>query len=114
MISPRAGMLAAAIAALALGYLGLSGPVLAADAVRGSVLYETRCKACHASSVRNQGARKAKSFEGVRAQVLRWSKEVGGSWSADEIDDVTLYLNRRFYRFPCPQSVCPKQAALER
>ena len=113
MTSPRAGRLAGLIAALALGYLGLS-PALAADAVRGGVLYDTRCKACHGSSVRNQGARKAKSFDGVRAQVLRWSKEVGGSWSADEIDDVTLYLNRRFYRFPCPQSVCPKQAALAR
>jgi mono/diheme cytochrome c family protein len=114
MISPRAGMLAAMIAALVLGYLGLSGPALAADAVRGGVLYETRCKACHGSSVRSKGARKAKSFDGVRTQVLRWSKEAGGRWSEDEIDDVTLYLNRRFYRFPCPQSVCPKQAALAR
>lgn len=114
MISPRVGTLAVAIAALTLGYFGLPGAALAADAVRGSMLYETRCIACHASSVRSKGARKAKSFDALRAQVLRWSKEAGGSWSADEIDDVTLYLNRRFYRYPCPQSVCRNQAALAR
>jgi mono/diheme cytochrome c family protein len=70
------------------------------------MLYETRCNACHASSVHQRKARKAKSFDGLRAQVLRWSAEVGGSWSGDEIDDVTLYLNQRYYRFGCPQSVC--------
>jgi mono/diheme cytochrome c family protein len=93
------------IAALALGLAGLCAPA-AANAERGGLLYETRCNACHASSVHQRNARKAKSFDGLRAQVLRWSAEVGGGWSGDEIDDVTLYLNQRYYRFPCPQSVC--------
>jgi mono/diheme cytochrome c family protein len=99
-------MLKAVIASLALGLAGLSGSAVAADPGRGSMLYETRCNACHASSVHQRKARKAKSFDGLRAQVLRWSAEVGGSWSGDEIDDVTLYLNQRYYRFRCPQSVC--------
>lgn len=99
-------MLRGVIASLALGFSGLSGPVMAADAERGGMLYETRCKACHTSSVHKEDARKAKSFDDLRAQVLRWSAEAGGSWSANEIDDVTLYLNQRFYRFPCPQIVC--------
>ena len=108
-------MLKAVIASLALGLAGLCGSVVAADPGRGSVLYETRCSACHASSVHQRNARKAKSFDGLRAQVLRWSAEVGGSWSGDEIDDVTLYLNQRYYRFPCPQSVCKAdQASLAR
>jgi mono/diheme cytochrome c family protein len=94
------------IASLALGLAGMSALLAAADAERGKTLYETRCNACHATSVHQRSARKAKSFDGLRAQVLRWSAEVGGSWSADEIDDVTLYLNQRYYRFRCPQSVC--------
>ena len=99
-------MLKTVIASLALGLAGLSGAALAADPGRGSMLYETRCIACHSSSVHQRSARKAKSFDAVRAQVVRWSNEVGGSWSGDEIDDITLYLNQRYYRFPCPQSVC--------
>ena len=112
---PQSRRLRAAIASLGLSLAGLSGAQAAADAERGRILYETRCVACHASSIHNRGARKAKSFDGVRAQVLRWSAEAGGGWSADEIDVVNLYLNQRYYRFPCPRSVCKAdQASLAR
>lgn len=111
MISLRNCVHGALSASLALGFFGLSGRVTAADAARGGMLYEMRCKACHASSVHKPGARKAKSFDALRAQVLRWSAEAGGRWTADEIDDVTLYLNQRFYRFRCPQSVCKTNQA---
>jgi mono/diheme cytochrome c family protein len=104
-------MMKAVIASLALGLAGLCGSAVAADPGRGSLLYETRCNACHASSVHQRSARKAKSFDDVRVQVVRWSAEVGGSWSGDEIDDVALYLNQRYYRFPCPQSVCKADRA---
>ena len=108
-------MLKAVLWSLALGLAGLPGAALAADSARGGVLYETRCSACHASSVHNRDARKATSFDSLRVQVLRWSAEAGGSWSGDEIDDVTLYLNQRYYRFPCPQSMCKAdQASLVR
>ncbi|MBE0622187.1 MAG: hypothetical protein IH605_16475 [Burkholderiales bacterium] len=104
MIRPKVGILGAMIASLALGWV--TGAQAFADAERGKMVYETRCTACHASSVHNQGSRKAKTFDALRAQVLRWSAEVGGAWTADEIDDVTLYLNQRYYRFPCPQTLC--------
>ena len=78
----------------------------AADADRGKILYETRCTACHKASVHQREARKAASFKGVREQVARWSAEVRSGWSRDEIDDVTLYLNNRYYGFPCPDAVC--------
>ena len=105
----------AAIASLTLNLAGLSAAQAAADAERGRILYETRCSACHATSVHNRSARKAKSFDGVRTQVLRWSAEAGGNWTADEIDDVTQYLDRRYYSFPCPLSVCKaNQASLAR
>lgn len=106
MISPRVGLLRALIAALALGFAGLCWAQGPADAERGKVLYETRCSACHASSVHQRNARKAKSFDSLRVEVLRWSVEAGGSWSAGEIYDLTLYLNQRYYRFPCPPTLC--------
>ncbi len=108
-------MARAATASLAVGLMILSAPVKSADAERGGRLYETRCRACHSISVHNRGARKAKSFDGIRAQVERWSGEVGGNWTAEEIDDVTVYLNQRYYRFRCPASMCKaNQAALGR
>jgi len=107
---PRSGVFATALVALALACATPAG-AHAADAERGKVLYETRCSACHESSVHQRNARKAKSFAGVRAQVLRWSGQVGGIWSADEIDSVTQYLNRRYYGFPCPQSMCKADQA---
>ena len=106
MISPRHGRLRALIASLALGFAGLCWAQGPADAERGKILYETRCSACHASSVHQRNARKATSLDSLRAQVLRWSVETGGSWSAGEIDDLTLYLNQRYYRFPCPPPLC--------
>lgn len=115
ILGRRAGLLPAAIASLALGLAGLSAAQAAADAERGKNLYETRCSACHAISVHQRNSRRAKSFDGLRAQVLRWSAETGGSWSAEEIDAVTMHLNQRYYRFPCPQSVCKaNQASLAR
>jgi len=115
MIRPHVGILAAVIGSLASGFFGLPAAQAFADAERGKMLYETRCSACHETSVHKQGSRKAKSFEGVRAQVLRWSAEVGGVWSVDEIDDLTLYLNERYYHFPCPQKLCrADQASIAR
>src|SRR5512141_1235463 len=107
----RFGMSSAAIAFLALSLTAASAAQSATGAERGKLLYETRCGACHATSVHKRSARKAKTFDGLRAQVLRWSAEAGGSWSGDEIDDVAQYLNQRYYRFHCPQSVCKDNQA---
>lgn len=92
---------------LAMAYVMCAlAPAYGADAERGRVLYETRCDLCHGASVHVREARRATSFEGVRAQVARWNAELGGAWSAVEINDVTVYLNNRYYSYPCPESVC--------
>jgi cytochrome c5 len=78
----------------------------AADADRGMVLYEARCVACHSTSVHNRDARKAKTFADVREWVSRWSNFLGSDWGPTEIDDVSRYVNDRFYGFPCPTQIC--------
>ncbi|MEO5676841.1 MAG: hypothetical protein ABIQ84_04775 [Usitatibacter sp.] len=27
-------------------------------------------------------------------------------WTGEEVDDVSLYLNGKYYRYPCPPRVC--------
>lgn len=78
----------------------------AADPDRGRALYELRCLACHAESVHARPKRVARDFEDVRAWVARWNTTLKLRWSAEEIEDVTLYLNTTYYRYPCPPTVC--------
>lgn len=81
-------------------------PAAAADVERGRNLYETRCNVCHATGVHIRPSRKATTFEGIRQQVVRWSRELGGAWGMEDIDDVTVFLNDRYYFFRCPASIC--------
>ena len=86
----------------------LAAPALAlgADDGRGRALYETACDRCHDTSVHQREVRKAKSISAIRAEVERWSKDLGVGWSGEEIDDVTVYLNKRYYFFDCPKRLC--------
>ena len=76
------------------------------DLARGQALYEARCADCHDRSVHGRAVRSAASFEQIRAFVVRWQREVGADWQPDEIDAVTHYLNERYYRLPCPTTIC--------
>lgn len=78
----------------------------AADGDRGMVLYDTRCVACHNTGVHNRDKRRALNFADVREWVSRWSNFLGSDWGPTEIDDVTRYVNDRFYGFPCPTDIC--------
>lgn len=98
------------LTAALVGALALPVPLTtsAQDAARGRDLYETSCVGCHSKSVHNRAARKAGSFEALRVEVTRWNKEMGGAWRTEEINDVTVFLNDRYYKFQCPQTVCGK------
>jgi mono/diheme cytochrome c family protein len=92
--------------AAAVPLLGAVWQADAADRDRGMVLYEARCVACHTTSVHNRENRKAKSYAEVREWVTRWSNFLGSDWGPAEIEDVSRYVNDRFYSFPCPVEVC--------
>ncbi|MCG6865359.1 MAG: cytochrome c [Thiogranum sp.] len=79
--------------------LGISGSAAAEQFDRGQALYENHCQACHEDwAHKREQARAVGSLDALRARVSGWSVHSGLDWSAEEIDDVTSYLNRRFYK----------------
>lgn len=99
------------LAAVAGCLVALAAPAGAANPARGKSLYETRCWVCHETSVHSRKPQAARSFDDIRAFVVRWDKELGGGWTSEDITDVTMYLNYRYYTFPCPRSICPAEQA---
>jgi hypothetical protein len=83
-----------------------TGGVLGANAERGGELYESRCGECHSESVHGREKRVATDFSEVRRWVSRWNENLKLRWGDEEIDDVTVYLNKTYYRYACPPQVC--------
>ena len=71
----------------------------AADAARGKLLYETNCSECHTKSVSGRTNRIAKSVSDIRKWVIQWEGYKGYRWSDEDVEDVTQYLNDRFYKY---------------
>jgi mono/diheme cytochrome c family protein len=102
--------LAAGLLAVAIVALGAAGPTSAADAARGRALYEAQCGGCHNESVHNDNSRKARNFEEARGRIADFSAQLKTGWKSAQVDDVAVYLNERYYSFPCPAKLCPKPA----
>jgi hypothetical protein len=100
-VPPRI-VLAAAVAAAACA----AAPARAADAQRGAALYGTSCGSCHTQSVHGREKRAARDFDEIRGWVKRWSSSLRLRWTADEVEDVTLFLNDTYYKYPCPPQAC--------
>lgn len=71
----------------------------AQDLERGRMLHENHCRMCHDSIAYKRGDRIAKSETDVRAQVTRWATNTGLRWSETDIDSVSAYVARRYYKF---------------
>ena len=105
----RNRVLAAVILQVAL-WLAAPGAIAQSQEIaRGRALYETRCGLCHDRSVHQRNPRAAQSFAEIRSFVVRWDRELGAVWRAEEIDAVSRYLNDRYYHYPCPQVVCKSE-----
>ena len=88
----------AVASAMAMMLLLVAGNTIAGDAERGRLLYENHCMVCHTSVVHVRDRRKAKTREDIQSWIRRWQAVLGLSWGPNEIDDVTEFLNDRFYR----------------
>ena len=81
------------------GSMALPGVVVPAEIDRGQALYENHCKSCHETQLHELEQRRAKSLQDIRRWVATWAFHAKLDWTADEINDVTDFLNRRFYKF---------------
>ena len=65
---------------------------------RGQALYEHHCRSCHETWAHEQKGSRINTIDSLRQRVAAWSVHSGLGWDDDEIDDVTDYLNRHFYK----------------
>jgi cytochrome c len=85
--------------ALALaGGCALVPPPVMAEFERGQALYENHCRFCHESWAHTRSRSRVTSISSLRQRVAAWSTHSGLGWGKEEIDDVTDYLNRHFYK----------------
>lgn len=71
----------------------------AADFNRGRLLYENHCIGCHESVLHIRERRIVTSRPALVARVEHYAKLQRLRWDSDDINDVVLYLDRRFYKF---------------
>ena len=71
----------------------------AADIKNGKKLQQKNCMSCHDDSMYTREDRFIKKLSSLRSQVQRCESTLGLTWFDEEVDDVTAYLNKKFYNF---------------
>lgn len=66
--------------------------------VRGEQVHKV-CLDCHNTTLYVSSQRKIKSLPALREEVARWGDYYNPALSEKDIDDVTAYLNAKFYQF---------------
>lgn len=87
---------------MAIAFCLAPGYAVGADLDRGRTLHETHCRMCHDSVAYIRDKKIASTYEDVRAQVVRWQANSSLHWSEEDIDNVTAYLAKTYYKLPCP------------
>lgn len=78
-------------------------------ASRGALLYDTHCGACHTAKMHWREKKAAVDWPSLKGLVRRWQDEEKLGWSDADIDEVSRYLNARYYRFDAPQPAVWRQ-----
>ena len=68
----------------------------------GELIYKTYCIGCHTTEVHWREKRLATDWASLKFQVRRWLDNTGVGLSEGEINALTGYLSRRYYRFTTP------------
>ena len=66
--------------------------------VRGEEIHKV-CLPCHSTTLYVSPQREIKSLPALREEVARWGDYYNPALTEQEIDDVTAYLNAKFYKF---------------
>lgn len=96
-----------AVAAWLTAWLMAWPAVAFGDDARAPAIYKTHCVACHAAMTGGDGHvlyqrddRLVRNRNDLRARVDFCRTSLGLSWSPTQIQAVSDYLNRQYYRFP--------------
>jgi hypothetical protein len=81
------------------GAVGVTDSV-AADPAQEA--HDTYCIVCHDTSVYTRSDRLARDYDSLREQVFRWQSNIALGWSDEEIDRMTNWLAKNYYRMRCP------------
>jgi hypothetical protein len=65
-------------------------------------VHDTYCIMCHDTQVYTRDSRVARDYDGIRQEVDRWQTNLSLNWSQNEIDLMTTWLARHYYKVPCP------------
>ncbi len=91
------------IPALVLAY---AAPAGAADIRHGQALHEAHCIRCHADLAGGDGSglytraeRLVGNLPGLEKQVRFCRDNLGLTWFDEDVEDVSAFLNARYYRF---------------
>jgi hypothetical protein len=88
--------------AISLLFLLLPAAAAAQDAERGRLLYQTYCGGCHYERVHDRLRSEVKDLSDLRDMVARWAPQTKRSFTLDEREEITQYLNESHYRIGLP------------
>ena len=81
-------------------FLGIAATATqAADIKKGKTLQQENCMRCHDDGMYTRENRFIKDLTGLRAQVQRCESTLDLTWFDEDVDAVTNYLNKEFYKF---------------
>ncbi len=66
---------------------------------RGQLLYEHHCLKCHESNIHIRKKAKAQNVADIQSWVNKWQAHEKLNWDISEINAVTEYLLKRYYKF---------------
>lgn len=66
--------------------------------IRGERTHQV-CLSCHGTDLYVSSKRKIKTLDALRKEVDRWGDYYNPAFSEQDVDDVTAYLNAKFYQF---------------
>ena len=70
------------------------------DNYRGAMLYENHCIECHTRQIHWRKKKMVTDWKSLIIQVDRWQDISGLEWSKTDIEEVSRYLNGKYYHYP--------------
>ena len=70
----------------------------------GQLLYESNCQSCHLAQADWRNKRLVNDWVSLKTEIKRWQVNLGLRWDDDQVHQVALYLNHRYYKLAAPRT----------